>query len=89
MSCACLAVQMSEGRVVAVGPGRRGLNGDIIPVSVKAGDTVLLPEFGGTNVKLDGGNECALPEPEVLADFARPPLSVDRPRAGASLFCLC
>lgn len=73
ISCTCLALQMSEGRVVAVGPGRRGLTGDIIPVSVKAGDTVLLPEFGGTNVKLDGGNECALPQPEVLADFAHPP----------------
>ena len=62
-SCACLtrgrAVQMSEGRVVAVGPGRRSLNGDVIPVSVKAGDTVLLPEFGGTTVKLDSSSECA------------------------------
>lgn len=53
------AVQMSEGRVVAVGPGRRSLNGDVIPVSVKAGDTVLLPEFGGTTVKLDCSDECA------------------------------
>ncbi len=50
---------MSEGRVVAVGPGRRSLNGDIIPVAVKEGDTVLLPEYGGTTVKLDSGNECA------------------------------
>ena len=45
--------------MVAVGPGRRSLNGDVIPVSVKAGDTVLLPEFGGTIVKLDSGSECA------------------------------
>ncbi|KAK9839659.1 hypothetical protein WJX81_004199 [Elliptochloris bilobata] len=54
------ASKMSEGRVVAVGPGRRSLNGDVIPVSVKAGDTVLLPDFGGTNVKLDSGSEFAL-----------------------------
>ena len=58
------AAQMSEGRVVAVGPGRRSLNGDVIPVSVKAGDTVLLPEFGGTTVKLDSASECA-PGPRV------------------------
>ena len=45
--------------MVAVGPGRRSLNGDVIPVSVKAGDTVLLPEFGGTTVKLDSSEECA------------------------------
>ena len=76
---------MSEGRVVAVGPGRRGFNGDIIPVSVKTGDTVLLPEFGGTNVKLDGGNECALPNQDVLADDVAPSLSVGRPLAPACL----
>ena len=51
--------------MVAVGPGRRSLNGDVIPVSVKAGDTVLLPEFGGTTVKLDSSSECA-PGPSLL-----------------------
>jgi chaperonin GroES len=43
---------MNEGSVVAVGPGRRSLNGDLIPVGVKEGDKVLLPEFGGIPVKL-------------------------------------
>lgn len=62
----CLRPQMSEGRVVAVGPGRRSLNGDIIPVAVKEGDTVLLPEYGGTTVKLDSGNECAIFTPVVV-----------------------
>lgn len=36
-----------------MGPGRRSLNGDIVPVSVKEGDKVLLPEYGGTSVKLE------------------------------------
>lgn len=45
--------QMSEGKVVATGPGRRNLqNGETIPVSVAEGQTVLLPEYGGTTVKL-------------------------------------
>jgi len=35
-----------------VGPGLRDKQGQIIPVSVKEGDTVLLPEYGGTSVKL-------------------------------------
>jgi chaperonin GroES len=39
--------------VVAVGPGRRTTTGDLIPVAVKEGDKVLLPEYGGTPVKLD------------------------------------
>ncbi|KDO54737.1 hypothetical protein CISIN_1g045997mg, partial [Citrus sinensis] len=41
-----------SGKVVAVGPGARDVNGKFIPVSVKEGDTVLLPEYGGAEVKL-------------------------------------
>lgn len=45
--------QLSSGKVVAVGPGLRDKAGNTIPVAVKEGDTVLLPEYGGTQVKLD------------------------------------
>lgn len=45
--------KVNEGVVVAVGPGRRNMNGDLIPMSVKAGDKVLLPEYGGSQLKLD------------------------------------
>eukprot|EP00775_Hariotina_reticulata_P011327 gene11327-11477_t len=45
--------KVNEGVVVAVGPGRRNKDGDLIPVSVKEGDKVLLPEYGGSLVKLD------------------------------------
>lgn len=38
--------------MVAVGPGALDRAGNLIPVSVKEGETVLLPEFGGTQVKL-------------------------------------
>lgn len=44
--------QLISGKVVAVGPGARDVNGKFIPVSVKEGDTVLLPEYGGAEVKL-------------------------------------
>ena len=44
---------MNEGIVLATGPGRRTLDGSLVPVSVKEGDKVLLPEFGGINVKLE------------------------------------
>lgn len=37
---------------MAVGSGIRGKEGNLIPVGVKEGDTVLLPDFGGTQVKL-------------------------------------
>ncbi|XP_073043182.1 10 kDa chaperonin, mitochondrial-like isoform X2 [Primulina eburnea] len=44
--------KLNSGKVVAVGPGCRDLEGKLIPVSLKEGDTVLLPEYGGTEVKL-------------------------------------
>ena len=43
---------MNEGVVLAVGPGRRTKDGDLISPSVKEGDKVLLPEYGGSRVKL-------------------------------------
>ncbi|KAM5567018.1 hypothetical protein ABKV19_015241 [Rosa sericea] len=42
----------SSAKVVAVGPGTKDKVGNAIPVAVKEGDTVLLPEYGGTQVKL-------------------------------------
>ncbi|XP_057953214.1 10 kDa chaperonin, mitochondrial-like [Malania oleifera] len=46
------SAQLNSGKVVAVGPGSRDNHGKLIPVGVKEGDTVLLPEYGGTEVKL-------------------------------------
>lgn len=45
---------MNEGIVVAVGPGGRASDGTVIPVAVKEGDEVLLPEYGGSKVTVDG-----------------------------------
>ncbi|KAB1215567.1 10 kDa chaperonin [Morella rubra] len=44
--------KLNPGKVVAVGPGAHDRDGNLIPVSVKEGDNVLLPEFGGTQVLL-------------------------------------
>ena len=47
-------LQINQAQVVAVGPGRRNLqSGELIPPSVKEGDKVLLPEYGGQTIKLD------------------------------------
>ena len=41
--------------MLAVGPGRRAADtGAPIPLAVKEGDTVLLPEYGGTPLKHEG-----------------------------------
>ena len=42
----------NHGVILEVGPGSHDNNGNIISLSVKVGDSVLLPEFGGTKVKL-------------------------------------
>jgi len=49
--------KLNEGTVVAVGPGGRDRNGGLIAMSVKSGDRVLLPEFGGNRVKLDDSDK--------------------------------
>ncbi len=41
-----------EGKVVAIGK-KRDDDGKEIPFDVKAGDKVLLPKYGGTEVKID------------------------------------
>lgn len=60
--------KVSQGTVVAVGPGGRNKNGDLIPIALNVGDKVLLPEYGGTKVKLDGEKEYHLfRETDILA----------------------
>ena len=43
--------------MIAVGPGGRTREGVALPVSVKIGDKVLLPEYGGMQLKLDATSE--------------------------------
>ena len=45
--------QLNVGKVIAVGPGGRTREGSVIPVAVKEGDTVLLPEYGGSHIKME------------------------------------
>ncbi len=56
-----------EGRVLAVGPGRRDEDGEIIPMEVKEGDTVLFAKYAGTEVKIDGRKLLILKESDILA----------------------
>ena len=44
----------NEGLVVAVGPGARNETGDTVPMCVAVGDKVLLPEFGGAKIEMEG-----------------------------------
>jgi len=42
-----------RGKVVAVGPGARDKDGNLVPLDVKVGDTVLFAKYAGTEFKID------------------------------------
>ncbi|XP_029051038.1 10 kDa heat shock protein, mitochondrial isoform X2 [Osmia lignaria lignaria] len=57
-----------QGTVVAIGPGQRNEKGEHIPLTIKVGDVVLLPEYGGTKVELEENKELHLfRESDILA----------------------
>ena len=53
--------------VVAVGPGKRNDKGELVPVEVKVGDTVLTSKYGGTEIKLDDKEYKILNASDILA----------------------
>ncbi|OQR82956.1 10 kDa chaperonin [Achlya hypogyna] len=59
----------NEGEVVAVGPGARNHEGTIIPVSVAVGDKVLLPEYGGSVLKLGDDEFHLFRDEDILGKF--------------------
>lgn len=56
-----------EGVVVALGTGKVDDNGNPISFNVKEGDTVLMPKYGGTEVKMDGREFQIMREEDILA----------------------
>jgi chaperonin GroES len=55
-----------EGEVVAVGPGARDESGQLVALSVKAGDRVLFGKWSGTEVKVDGQDLLIMKESDIL-----------------------
>ncbi len=56
----------AEGKIVAMGNGRMGEDGKLIPMDVKVGDRVLFSKYGGTDVKIDGNDYLILRQDDVL-----------------------
>ncbi|KPJ71771.1 molecular chaperone GroES [Parcubacteria bacterium DG_74_3] len=56
-----------QGRVIAVGPGRRTEEGQIVPVSVKPGQKVLFTKYGPNEIKVDGKEYLIAKEEDILA----------------------
>jgi len=57
-----------QGEVLAVGPGRRAeQTGELIPLDLSVGDTVVYSKYGGTEITVDGEDLLILAGRDVLA----------------------
>lgn len=55
-----------EGKVVAVGPGKRDEKGDRMSMDVREGDRILFSKYAGTEIKIDGVEHIFMREDEIL-----------------------
>jgi chaperonin GroES len=61
-----------QGEVLAVGPGGRSeQTGEIIPLDVAAGDTIIYSKYGGTEITVDGEDLLILSSRDVLAKVGK------------------
>jgi chaperonin GroES len=55
-----------QGEVVAVGPGARDEQGQLVPLDVKVGDVVLFGKWSGSEVKIDGEELLIMKESDIV-----------------------
>ena len=55
-----------QGKVVAVGPGRRDEDGKRIALDVKEGDKILFSKYAGTEIKIDDVEHLFMREDDIL-----------------------
>ena len=64
-------VKPQQGEVLAVGPGRRADNtGELIPLDIAVGDTVVYSKYGGTEITFEGEDLLILTGRDVLAKIS-------------------
>jgi len=56
-----------EGTVISVGPGRRLVNGTLVPMEITVGSKVYYAPFSGSEVTIDGKKLIILAEKDILA----------------------
>jgi chaperonin GroES len=55
-----------EGEIVAVGPGARDDDGELVALDVKAGDRILFGKWSGTEVKIEGEELLIMKESDIM-----------------------
>ncbi len=56
-----------KGKVIALGTGRIDDDGKKVPFNVKKNDVVLMPKYGGTEIKIEGKEYQIMREEDILA----------------------
>ena len=56
-----------QGKIIAIGEGKKTDDGKIIPLSVKPGDRVLFSKYGPTEIKIDNKEYLIAKEEDILA----------------------
>jgi chaperonin GroES len=55
-----------QGKIIAVGTGKRTEDGKILPLEVKEGDTILFGKYSGSEIKVEGVEYLIMREDDVL-----------------------
>ncbi len=55
-----------QGKIIAVGKGKKTEDGKVLPLDVKVGDKVLFGKYSGTDIKLDGKEFLMMREDDIL-----------------------
>ena len=56
-----------QGKVIAVGPGKRGKDGKVIPLGGQKGQIVFFTKYGPNEIKVDGKEFLIAREEDILA----------------------
>ena len=55
-----------QGKVIAVGKGKKTEDGKLLPLDVKVGDKILFGKYAGTEIKIEGKEFLMMREDDVL-----------------------
>jgi chaperonin GroES len=55
-----------QGKVIAVGKGKKTDDGKILPLDVKVGDKILFGKYSGTEIKIEGKELLMMREDDIM-----------------------
>jgi len=55
-----------QGKIIAVGNGRKTEDGKVVPLEIKVGDVILFGKYSGSEIKIEGNEYLIMKEDDVL-----------------------